>query len=443
LAQPALDLADHTWARLDDGTPLVTAAKRGKGWLILVHTTANAEWSTLPLSGLFVDMLRRLIALSQGVAAKVGGPPLEPLATLDGFGRLGAPSAGAQAIAVDAFETTRVGIATPPGYYGDKSTRRALNLSAGLDAPTALGTLPSGVTRARYGKGAEVDFRPALLALALVLLLVDTAASLALRGLLHLGRVTPLVLAGLIAAGAAQAAGEVDDKFAMGNSLETRLAYVITGSREIDETSRAGLFGLNVMLARRTAAELGPPQGVDPGRDDLSFFPLIYWPVTQRSATVGDAAKANVNKFMRNGGTVLFDTRNAGGGGAETALLRTLARGLDIPPLVPTPPDHVLTRAFYLLQEFPGRWSGGTLWVERAGERVNDGVSPVIAGANDWAGAWAMDDAQRPLYPVVPGGERQRELAYRFGINLVMYALTGNYKSDQVHIPAIMKRLGQ
>jgi hypothetical protein len=147
-----------------------------------------------------------------------------------------------------------------------------------------------------------------------------------------------------------------------------------------------------------------------------------------------------VNKYLRNGGTILFDTRSAGGA-AEISSLRELARGLDIPPLVPVPQDHVLTRAFYLISEFPGRWSGGTLGVERAGERVNDGVSPVIAGGNDWAAAWAMDDAQRPIYPVVPGGERQREMAYRFGINLVMYTLTGNYKSDQVHVPEILKRL--
>ena len=94
-------------------------------------------------------------------------------------------------------------------------------------------------------------------------------------------------------------------------------------------------------------------------------------------------------------------------------------------------------------QEFPGRWTGSTLWVEKAGERINDGVSPVIAGSHDWAAAWAVDDQQRPLFPVVPGGERQREIAYRFGVNLVMYTLTGNYKADQVHMPAIIERLGQ
>ena len=61
---------------------------------------------------------------------------------------------------------------------------------------------------------------------------------------------------------------------------------------------------------------------------------------------------------------------------------------------------------------------------------------------NDWAGAWAVDNQRRPQHASVPDGERQREMAFRFGVNLVMYALTGNYKSDQVHVPAILERLG-
>ena len=444
LAQPALDLAQKTWAHLDDGTPLVTAERRGKGWLVLVHTTANAQWSNLSLSGLFVDMLRRLVAFSQGVVAHAAGPPLEPLTGLDGFGNLGPAAANAQAIPADAFEATRVSPKHPPGYYGSKATRRALNLSADLAALKAIGPLPSGVSKGFYGKTAERDFRPWLLVLALVLALVDFAASLILRGLLHFGgtrALAPVVLAVLwpVTAGGAE---KSPDQFAMDSSLETRLAYVITGDREVDATSEAGLTGLNVLLRRRTAAELGPPQGVDPARDELAFFPLLYWPVTPGSVPSTEAARANINRYLRNGGTILFDTRSAGEG-ADAQSLRRLARGLDIPPLVPVSPDHVLTRAFYLLKEFPGRWAGGTLWVERAGERINDGVSPVIAGGNDWAAAWALDDAQRPLYPVVPGGERQREMAFRFGVNLVMYTLTGNYKADQVHLPAIMKRLGK
>jgi hypothetical protein len=449
LAQPALDLAGKTWARLDDGTPLVTGQRRGKGWLVLVHTTANAQWSSLPLSGLFVDMLRRLVALSQGVEGRAAGeieaarPPLEPLSSMDVFGRMGSAAANAQAIAAEDFGATTVSSVHPPGYYGPKASRRALNLSAGLATLKPIGQLSSGVSRTFYGKVAERDFRPWLLTMALILALVDFTASLWLRGLLHINRrVAPLSILLLVFAGIGSAKAAGPDSFALGNSLETRLAYVITGDRQIDEISKAGLRGLNVILRRRTAAELGPPQGVNPARDELVFFPLLYWPVTFDSVLSSEAARSNVNKYLRNGGTILFDTRSAESG-ADARVLSQLARSLDIPRLVPVGPDHVLTRAFYLIKNFPGRWNSSSLWVERAGERVNDGVSPVIAGGNDWAAAWAMDDAQRPIFPVVPGGERQREMAYRFGVNLIMYTLTGNYKADQVHIPEIMKRLGK
>jgi hypothetical protein len=149
---------------------------------------------------------------------------------------------------------------------------------------------------------------------------------------------------------------------------------------------------------------------------------------------------------MRNGGSILFDTRDqqfVTGVGEGARKLRELVDGLDIPALIPVPATHVLTKAFYLLQDFPGRWDGGTLWVEQPDERVNDGVSSVIVGSNDYAAAWAVDERGRPLFPVIPGGNRQRELAFRFGVNLVMYALTGNYKADQVHVDAILQRLGQ
>jgi hypothetical protein len=75
----------------------------------------------------------------------------------------------------------------------------------------------------------------------------------------------------------------------------------------------------------------------------------------------------------------------------------------------------------------------------------NDGVTPVVIGGNDWASAWAVDSTGAPLLPVGRGaaGDEQREYAYRFGINLIMHVLTGNYKSDQVHVPALLERLGK
>jgi hypothetical protein len=223
----------------------------------------------------------------------------------------------------------------------------------------------------------------------------------------------------------------------------TRLAAIATGDDEVDAAAMAGLQGLTLILHQRTAAELGTPVAVHPDRDELAFYPILYWPVTDGQPPLDEAGRNRVNEFLRNGGMLVFDLRDPGVSGLGVGALQAMTAGLDIPPLTPLPAEHVLARTFYLLREYPGRWTGGTVWVERAEGRLNDGVATVIVGSNDWAGAWAIDELGRPMFPVVPGGERQREFAFRFGVNLAMYALTGNYKSDQVHIPSILERLGQ
>ncbi len=446
LAQPALDLAERTWVRLADGTPLITAAPRGNGWTILVHTSANAAWSDLAISGLFVEMLQRIVGLSQGTATGNETATLAPLEILDGFGVLGAPPPSAIGIDATDFPSTLAGPDHPPGFYGRGEARRALNLAPSLPTLQALTTLAPGVTTEVYGREREIAFRPWLMGLAMVLFLIDLLAAMILRGLLRPRQVAAaaVVLIALAPAGGRVEAQALEnlggDAFALEAAVTTRLAYVITGDDGIDSTSRAGLMGLSVIVNRRTAAELGDPVGVDIEADDLLFFPFVYWPLVDGAVPSPEAA-VRIRDYLSGGGVILFDSRDPNGAVALDTM-RTLADRLQIPPLSPVPQEHVLGRSYYLLRDFPGRWTGSTLWIERAGERINDGVSPVIAGSNDWAGAWAMDAAQRPLYAVVPGGERQREMAYRFGINLVMYTLTGNYKGDQVHLPAILERLG-
>jgi len=451
LAEPTVDLGGKTWARLTDGTPLVTAEKRGKGWLVLVHTTADPEWSNLAISGLFVNILRRIVALSQGVSGS-SETALPPVETLDGFGRLQRAPASVQTIAAGAFADTVASPSHPPGFYGTPDARRALNLAGAVRGFTAIGELPAGVARESYARSDEVDFRPGLLGAALALGLLDLLIAYALRGLLprlprpRRGAATAGL--GLLLALGAPPARAADDGFTVEATSELHLAYVHTGIAEIDEESRAGLAGLTDILGHRTAIEAAAPMEVDPERDELIFFPLLYWPVVEGQQLPSNRAIERLNRFLATGGTILFDTRDQGGrtafsSAATQARLRALAAGLSVPPLVPVPPDHVLTKSFYLMQEFPGRWAGGSVWVEPVEDQVNDGVASVIVGGNDWAGAWASDGRGQPLYPVIPGGEPQREMAYRFGVNLVMYALTGNYKTDQVHVPAILERLGQ
>jgi hypothetical protein len=246
--------------------------------------------------------------------------------------------------------------------------------------------------------------------------------------------------------GAAHAQEPANDRFAMDAAASTRLAYVVTHDAATDEVSRAGLAGLTQMLVQRTAVEPDEPIGVDIERDELAFFPMLYWPMSDAQQPPSRAARERLEAFLKGGGTIVFDTRDRQMGtdaGPGAAKLQQIATGLDLPALTPVSPDHILTKSFYLLQDFPGRWAGGNVWVEANEIAANDGVSSIIVGSNDWAAAWAMDRSGRPLYPITPGGERQREMAFRFGINLVMYVLTGNYKADQVHVPAILERLGQ
>jgi hypothetical protein len=242
------------------------------------------------------------------------------------------------------------------------------------------------------------------------------------------------------------------------SALSTHLAYVLTGDATVDETSRAGLSGLNAYLSARTALDPADPVGVDPGRDELAVYPLLYWPLVAGRPKPSDAAIRRLEAFMRGGGTVVFDTRDAltqrpgGPSTPETKALRDILGGITVPELEVVPRDHVVTKAFYLIDNFPGRYGDGQTWIEalpREGPdserpaRAGDSVSPIIITSNDLAGAWAQGRRGEPLYPVVPGYPRQREYAFRAGVNIVMYALTGNYKADQVHVPALLERLGQ
>jgi hypothetical protein len=470
LTDPGAGTDHRTWAQLNDGTPLVTATQLGKGWVVLFHVTANSSWSDLPLSGLFVDMLRRTVALSVGVAGNAtpsaAAGLLSPIETLDGFGRLASPSTSALSIKAAELDAQDASPKHPPGFYGDSGNRRAFNLFKPDAQLRELPELPNDIQTAEFGLRQAAELKYTVMIAAIILALVDLVIGYVLRGLVSLpslrsgkpAQAAIVLLACLLYATAPDIA-QADDAFAMKASLNYRLAYVQTGDTQVDAMSRAGLVGLTRALKERTAIEPSDPIAVDIENDELSFFPLLYWPVTAQQTQLSANALAKIDTFMRNGGTVLFDTRDqdtglpvgTSGAAAGTFTLRRLLAGLDMPPLQPLSQEHVLSRTFYLLKEYPGRWASGRVWVEArqasddgsANTTATDGVSPVIVGSSDWAAAWAEDANGRPLAAVSPGGERQREIAIRFGVNLVMYTLTGNYKADLVHVPHILERLGQ
>ncbi len=482
LAEPDVDLTRRTWASLADGTPLVTAQRRGKGLIVLFHVTADTRWSDLPLSGVFVDMLRHIVALAGSFSAEdnAGGAAAGSRAAqvvaanrvLDGFGAFGTPPSTARPVPTGF--TGRATADHPPGFYGPPEGLLAVNTLAPVDRLTPIDFAPLNAKHDIYRRGEPLDLRGPIFVAALTLLALDALVVFWLAGGISSMRrprraaaAVLAVLAVMAALGApqlarAQAPSATADDFAMKATLQPRLAYVLTGDAEVDAVSKAGLQGLTLFLAQRTALEAGEPVGVTPGRDELAFFPLIYWPLVANAGKPPQQALEKIDAYMKQGGTILFDTRDSvdstPGAGADNrspgmVALRSILSSLDVPELEPVPQDHVLTKTFFLLRDFPGRFTGGQLWVEALPEaneddpgrpaRAGDGVSAIIITSNDLVGAWAMRPDGQPMLPLVPGEPRQRELAFRAGVNIVMYAMTGNYKTDQVHIPALLERLGQ
>jgi len=226
------------------------------------------------------------------------------------------------------------------------------------------------------------------------------------------------------------------------------LAFVKTGNGRIDRVSEAAMDSLVRQLTARTTIEPAGTQGVNPETDDLVFYPFLYWPVTRDAQPLSDKAASKLNAYMAGGGTIVFDTQDEGEralrGSAPHPGLAAITANLDIPALTQAPEDHVITKSFYLLQTFPGRWANGPIWVDRdTNGAARDGVSSVILGSNDWAAGWAITEDGDTLAELEKDIPRQREISVRFGVNLAMYALAGNYKSDQVHAAALVERLGR
>ncbi|HRF08986.1 MAG TPA: DUF4159 domain-containing protein [Xanthobacteraceae bacterium] len=484
LAEPDGRLPERTWASLADGTPLVTAERRGKGLLALFHVTADTAWSNLPLSGAFVEMLRRTVGLGSAIdrpaetaenaAPRANVQTVAPNRLLDGYGAFTAPGPTARPVAADF--AARGNADHPPGFYGPAESLLAVNTLLPGDRLAALDFSKLKANIEQYRRAEPIDLRAAMLSLVLFLLLIDALIVFWLAGGLNRlrnRRAAATILLALAASlffagGDAQAQllrnqqhNDPSLPFELRASLETRLAYVITGDSETDNISKAGLEGLSAFLATRTAMEPGTPMGVNIAKDELAFFPMLYWPIVPGAPRPAPEVLAKIDAYMKQGGTIIFDTRDAlaitdprsGQVLPATATLREILSSLDLPELEPVPRDHVLTKAFYILRDFPGRFTSGNLWVETlpANEeeqanrpaRAGDGVSPILITSNDLAGAWALNADGQPMLPMTPGEPRQREYAFRVGVNIVMYVLTGNYKADQVHVPALLERLGQ
>jgi len=473
LAEPDVGLNFKTWASLDDGTPLITANKLGRGMIILFHITADNSWSNLPISGLFVGMMERIVALSPEtfsvkedetiIQNAVQNISMKPIKLLDGYGHfMDKIPDGVLALDPLANAATRI---NPAGFYGDNFVKRAIQPIGQDEQIEEINLLSKNLPVYSLNSSQEIDLRSYLLIAALVLFLIDGFVTQGLKQIqgkkVIIKLFTFLAVLNLFFCQSDVNAAENRDVFnpkEVQSALKSRLAYVVTGNTNIDQTSQFGLLSLSRALRKRTSYAPADPIGVTLGQDELSLYPIIYWPIEPDASEPSVGAIKALENYLNHGGTIVFDTHDANNHlqgnakSAERVWLEKLSQKLPIPELEPVPRDHVITKTFYLLTNIIGRYNNGQTWVEtqvypdisnqaERPIRASDSVSSVIITSNDLAAAWAEDDLGQPLYSLTSGSKNQHEMALRGGINLVMYTLTGNYKSDQVHVRDLLERL--
>jgi hypothetical protein len=479
LAEPEPDLARKTWASLKDGTPLVTAGDRGKGTIILFHVSPQATWSNLPISGSFVDMLRQILSLAHSQAngtAAVQNGSLNPWRVISPTGSIVPASSFAKPVQFTSAKKPVPTYENPPGLYGNEDGAVALNLLVrGTKFEySVMPKLNINVEKRAYVGGENQSLKGALLGLAALLLILDGLIMAYMAGRRQTSKSTFIQKTAAMAliaiiflpampfdlARAQTTDARNGDAQAIQAVSQTRLAFIKSGNIETDKIALEGLQGLTLFLKDKTALEPADPVGIDPETDELAFYPILYWPVDADAPMPSKTALENIDAYMQAGGSVLFDTRDQGISSFSLAddtspastRLRAILETMNTPPLEPVPSDHVLTKSFFLLDNFPGRYNESPLWVEQvldtvSGQdrpvRTGDGVTPILITGNDFASAWALTADGLAVYPTEGGDQDQRVMSLRAGVNIVMYTLTGNYKSDQVHIPSLLERLGQ
>jgi len=442
ISNPSLELFKKTWLKLEDGTPLITGSTIGNGTIILVHTTAGPNWSNFCYSGFYVEALERMISLSNGINNYEAHNLLPPLMLLDGFGNFYSLSENDNIVdSINSEEDFNPSVHMPPGIYGDRYESKIFNLGEALQKMKPLKNIPFSLNVETYKESGEFNLKVFFLKTAFILLFFELAATLRIRGIISL----VILLFTLFNPNISQA----KNKTATSLVTTINLAYIKTGDNNIDRTSYNGLKGLGEVISSRTSVKISDIVGINVNLNDLSFYPFIYWPMVSGQNNLSLSATLNVKNYLDHGGIILFDTRDMqfGNKGNASALgvrkLRSLTKNLSIPELIKIPKDNILRRSFYLLDNFPGRFAGGDLWVEKEPDPNYDSVTSIIIGSNDWASAWSRNIRDLSSYRIEPNGEIQREMAYRFGVNLLMMSLTGNYKSDQIHISKILERIGQ
>ena len=413
------------WAQLEGGIPWIVSRSHHKGRETLVLTTANTEWSDLVLSPLFPPLLERLTAVQTSFVADntaASSGEWQALVTLNGYGERTPHDDSFFA----SFDTTDApSAAHPPGLYRHRlnGITVAHNLGDHIDDLTPFSDFPASARFAHDGNSTQpiIDLAPYLALVALLLWLMDLWLLRFLSYLILVLIVLP-----------SPSWGDISDD---GWRAASHPTIGIISQTTVPSWLHQALKGISDTTSQRTTTDMATPRIVDLQSDTLPLYPMLYWRFADGMKPLDKNQAARLNRYMEQGGILLLDVSDWEGD------VTTMTRHLVIPPLVPMPYDHALTRAFYLLERAPN-FNSQDVWLSRQPHPLHDHVSPVIVLNHDYARMWlAYHVSRHSSSPFAAPPAASVDGAVRFGVNLILYGLTGQYKKDQVHLDIILKRL--
>ena len=425
----------NVWLRLENGTPLISSVSQSKGQIIFFHIPCNTDWSNLTLSYFFVDILQKIVDQSKGIKLK-GERALKPFKNLDALGELIDPSPQSLNIPnINKLKTLKINYNYPPGLYKDIYGIYALNSENSSQFEFKLLNFDDNVSFYQKYNEKNINLKDTLFILSIFLFITDTIITLFLRQLVNFKQLNFF----FFCLSAFLSYELVAEKIKISEISENKIGYILNGNPEIDKVSYNGLKTLSGIITQKTAAIFTDPKSIDLKNDKLFSFPLIYWVTDTRVR----ALPKKIKQYINDGGLLLIDCKlNEDEIIIDKCLERfeTLLESNFPGKLEMLDKSHAIAKSFYLLQDFPGRRNEPVFFLKSNSIKF-DNASSVIFGINDWAGAWAKKNKEDFLLPILENNSNQRKSSFRFGLNLLIYSLTGNYKTDQVHVPEILKRM--
>lgn len=429
------------WVKLDNGAPLITQRPYEKGNLILVHLPANNEWSNISLSIFFPDLLNKIIQISRGINAEEVQQIFKPLKILDALGNLVEPRIDTLNLDSKIFMDSKLTRDNPPGLYKNELGFHGLNISDYLQNEYDYIYLPKEIIIDDFNSNSSFEIKNFLVLLCLLVFVCETLVNFLGRDFLKFKYFNPLKVMFLILIVFSPNIVFANEK--LDYLGQTKLAYIQTGVEEIDRINYEGLREISSYISSKTSAILGSPIGLDLEKDEIDYFPIIYISLIKNAKNLNDISLGKLQNFINSGGILLFDCKAS----FESLfvedcliLFKKHYKNLDISAFKKLTSESTLSKSFYLLNSYPGR-KNEMVYIAYNNQINNDKVLSIVIGNNDWTGAWAKDANNSFLLPLFENDKEQRDLSFRFGTNIVLYSLTGNYKSDQVHIPEILKRM--